>query len=76
MAATTSELVWAKSFLVYLGVFHTQAMQLFCDSLVALHIARNPIFHERTNHIEIDCHFIREHYHLGELCLSYVPSKL
>jgi len=76
MAATTSELTWLKSFLASLGVFHLQAMQLFCDSQAALHIGRNLFFHEATKQIEIDCHFVRERYHSGYLSLSYVSSKL
>lgn len=60
MASTTSELVWLKSFLSSLRVEHRGPMTLFCDSQSVIHIAANPVFHERTKHVEIARHYVRE----------------
>jgi len=75
MAAAMSELVWSKALLAPLGVFHTQAMHLFCGSQAAVHIAKNPVFRKCTKHIKMDCHFVRKRYHLGDLNLFHVSSK-
>ena len=74
MMTVTSELIWLKSLLASFNMFHKQPMRLYCDSQVALHIAQNPIFHERTKHIEIDCHSVQERYHSGDLDFYYIPS--
>lgn len=60
IAAALRELKWMKRLLGDMGVAHDEPMELFCDSKSALHIASNPVFHERTKHIESDCHSVRD----------------
>lgn len=67
MAVTTCELKWLKSLLFSLGILHSKPMRLFCDSQSALHIAKNPIFHDSSKHIEADCHFVRDELVSGNL---------
>ena len=76
MAAAVSEIIWMRSLLSSLGVWMKSPTRLFCDNQAALHIAANPVFHERTKHIEIDCHFVREHLRSGIIATSHVSTSL
>lgn len=74
MAVTTCELKWIKSLVRSLGVIHSKPMRLFCDSQSVLHIAKNPVFHDRTKHIEVDCHFVRDELQGVNITALYVPT--
>ena len=74
MADVTAELKWLRALLGCFGVSHSQPISLFCDSKSALYIAQNPVFHERTKHIEVDCHYIRDAIHEGLITTAYVPT--
>ena len=60
MAQAASKVTWLVRLLEELGINNLIRVTLNCDNQLALNIARNPVFHEITKHIEIDCHFTRE----------------
>ncbi|RVW42679.1 Retrovirus-related Pol polyprotein from transposon RE2 [Vitis vinifera] len=75
MALATCELIWLRHLLRELRFGKDEQMKLICDNQAALHIASNPVFHERTKHIEVDCHFIREKIASGCVATSFVNSN-
>ncbi|KAL0457761.1 UNVERIFIED_CONTAM: Retrovirus-related Pol polyprotein from transposon RE1 [Sesamum latifolium] len=75
LAATVCELQWVSYILPSLGVSLPLPIPLFCDNKAALHIMANPVFHERTKHLDIDCHLVRNQYRAGFVLPSFVQSK-
>ncbi|CAL1367161.1 unnamed protein product [Linum trigynum] len=76
MAHTVSKVLWLRWLLQELGVSIHGATPLYCDNQAALHIAANPVFHERTKHVEMDCYFVRERVQSGDIKPLKVSSHL
>lgn len=76
MASTTTQIVWLRWLLEDMGVVLSTPTPMYCDNRSAIQIAHNSVFHERTKHIEIDCHITRHHYQLGTITLPFVTSTL
>ena len=74
MAAGVCELLWVKIILEDLKISWCGPMRLYCDNKSAISIAHNPVQHDRTNHIEIDRHFIREKLESRLICTPYVST--
>ncbi|XP_019266906.1 PREDICTED: uncharacterized protein LOC109244299 [Nicotiana attenuata] len=70
-----ADVSWLVRVLGDLGLHVSAPVPIYCDSLAALHIFKNPVFHERTKHIEIDCHYVRESLHFGLISLHFAPSS-
>ena len=75
MASTTREVVWLRRLLADMGVSLSQPTPMYCDNKSAIQIAHNSVFHERTKHIEIDCHITRHHLTHGAITLPFVSSS-
>ena len=75
MAHTASEMLWVQSLLCDMGVSIPGPMDMYCDNQAAIFIANNPVFHERTKHIEVDCHFIRDLILRKQLVTPHVRSE-
>ncbi|CAA7042208.1 unnamed protein product [Microthlaspi erraticum] len=74
MQYAVKEIKWMKAFLLSLGIDHSAPIALFCDNKAAIHIAANPVFHERTKHIENDCHFVRDAWKDGIITMKHVST--
>ena len=75
MAHGVCELLWLKNVLQDLGVKPKCAMQLYCDNKAAIDISQNPVQHDRTKHVEVDRHFIKEKLDAKIISFPFVPTE-
>ncbi|KAJ0550087.1 putative RNA-directed DNA polymerase [Helianthus annuus] len=74
VANAVAEVTWLRNLLLELHVPLLQASVVFCDNVSAVYLSDNPVQHQRTKHIEIDIHFVREKVRLGHVRVSHVPA--
>lgn len=66
--------LWLLRLLRELGVPIYLPIKLYCDNKAAINISLNPVQHDRTKHVEVDKHFIKEKIEEGTICMTYVPT--
>jgi len=65
----------AENLLLEFDFSHFGSMPMFCDNQFAIYIAQNQEFHERTKHIEINCHLIKDAWTKKIISLPFSPSS-
>lgn len=70
----TKETVWMRNLLQNIGLEQSAPTVLFCDNQSAIRLVRNPEFHKRTKHIDVQFHFIREKQEDGTIDVQYIPT--
>ncbi len=69
------EVVWLQKLLSDLGQLVDVHVVIYCDNISSILLANNPVYHVRTKHIEVHCHFIREKILAKEIDLIHVSTE-
>src|SRR5262249_54061668 len=75
MTHTACEMTWLKTQMFDLGFNHLEPMEMHCHNQTTIHITSNPVFHERTKHIEVDCYFIRDAVMSNKISTPFTSFK-
>ncbi|KAA0042075.1 Cysteine-rich RLK (RECEPTOR-like protein kinase) 8 [Cucumis melo var. makuwa] len=75
MSLGICEKIWLQKVLSDLHQGCEIPLKLFCDNKAAISIANNSVQHDKTKHVEIDCHFIKERLDNRSICILYIPSN-
>jgi hypothetical protein len=73
-ASCFSQLLWITYTLSGFGE-ECSHVPLMCDSTSAISVAKNPVLHSRTKHIEVRYHFLRDNVEKGNIDLIHVPTE-
>jgi hypothetical protein len=75
LCATICEVVWLRRLLQDIGEKRKKPTLIKCDNQSSINIANNPIFHERTKHVEAQFYFVREKLQSNEIALMYCNTS-
>ncbi|GJR95972.1 ribonuclease H-like domain-containing protein, partial [Tanacetum coccineum] len=70
-----AETCWLRNLLRELHTPLSTATLVYCDNVSAVYLSSNPVQHQRTKHIEIDIHFVRDLVAAGHIRVLHVPSR-
>jgi len=75
VANGVAEATWLRQLLIELHAPPRCASLVYYDNISAIYMSSNLIQHQRTKHIEIDLHFVRERVAVGDVRVMHVPTS-
>ncbi|KAL7616557.1 hypothetical protein Lser_V15G03776 [Lactuca serriola] len=75
VANVVAKTCWVRNLLCELHSSPTKATIVYCDNISSVYMTSNPVQHQRTKHIEIDIHFVRDLVAWGDVRVFQVPSS-
>jgi hypothetical protein len=73
VANGVAEATWLRQLLLELQAPPSRCTLVYCDNISAVYLSNNPVQHQRTKHVEIDLHFVREKVVIGQIRVLHVP---
>jgi hypothetical protein len=74
VANGVAEATWLRQLLHELQAPPSRCTLVYCDNINVVYLSTNPIQHQRTKHVEIDLHFVRENVAIGQVRVLHVPT--
>jgi hypothetical protein len=74
VANGVAEAAWLRQLLAELHRPLARSTLVYCDNVSAVYLSTNPVQHQRTKHVEIDLHFVRDRVAIGDVRVLHVPT--
>lgn len=72
-AEAVKEAIWLRGLVSDLGLLQDTSV-VYCDSQSAIHLTKNQMYHERTKHIDVRYHFIRDIILQGDIAVKKIAT--
>ena len=73
--SASCEAVWLRKLLSNLFDLQLDATCIYCNNQICLKLTENPVFHDKSKHIEIKYHYIKDMVQRGAVKLQYVATE-
>ncbi|WVZ85197.1 hypothetical protein U9M48_032147 [Paspalum notatum var. saurae] len=74
VANGVAEASWLRQLLAELHSPLAKSTLVYCDNVSAVYLSTNPVQHQRTKHVEIDLHFVRDRVAISDVRVLHVPT--